>query len=174
MNQNTNAAKNAPKPLISEDVETQLMGAYKTILRLMNGYGETIAPTVEQAGRPEYERAAARGLIALNALQAHRKEQEVAAFRQGVKDAIAPHLDRAREEKAEFDSLSPSLRAKLGAFPTFVLVPLADVAAVFEGASEPDMVKRLNQMSYKVNKSPNGAYSLKIDLPKSILETVSA
>ena len=171
MNNNTSTAKNAPKPLISEEVEAQLLRAYRTILGVMNTYGETISPTVEQAGRPEYERAAARGLIALNALQAHRKEQEVAAFRQGVKDAIAPHLDTARADKEQYDALPATLKARVGAFATFILVPVSDMSGAFgEGVDVQEQVKKLTQMGYKVSKSASGSYSVRVDLPKSILE----
>jgi len=175
MNTTTNTAKNAPKPLISEEVEGQLLGAYKTILRLMNGYGEPIAATLEQVGCREYERSAARGLNALTALQAHRKEQEVAAFRQGVKDAISPHLDTARADKEQYDALPATLKARVGAFATFILVPLSDMSGVFgEGADVQEQVKKLTQMGYKVSKSANGAYSVRVDLPKSILGDVAA
>ena len=174
MNTTTNTAKNAPKPIITDEVEAELTSHYTAILALMNTYGETITSTLDKAGRAEYERSAARGLIALTALQAHRKEQEVAAFRQSVKDAIAPHLDQARADKAEYDGMSATLRARIGAFQTYILVPMSDIVAAFpEGTTEQDAVKKLTQMSYKVSKSTNGTYSVRVDLPKSILENAA-
>lgn len=175
MNTTPNTAKNAPKPIISDEVEAELTRAYVTILRLMNTYGETIAPTLEKAGRQEWERGASRGLNALTALQAHRKEQEVAAFRQGVKDAISPHLDTARADKEQYDALPASLRARVGAFQTFILVPVSDMSGVFgEGVPEAEQVLKLQKMGYKVSKSAQGSYSVRVDLPKSILGETAA
>lgn len=168
-NVNTSAAKNAPLPIIGEDVEKKLLDAYHTIYALMASYGTPLTVPVESTGKAEWERVAVRGMNALSARQAHIREQEVAAFRQGVRDAISPHIDTARAEKEEYDSLSPTLRAKLGAFPTFITVPLSDVSDAFgEGATDQDMVKKLVAMSYKVSKGANGAYSLRVDLPKSM------
>src|SRR5579863_10469385 len=113
----TSSQKNAQKPIIS---------AYQTIYRLMADYGDALTTPVSETKRQDWERVAVRGLNALTALDAHRKEQEVAAFRQGVKDAISPHLDRAREDKEEYDALSPTLKARLGAFQTYILVPVSD------------------------------------------------
>lgn len=164
-------SKNSPKPIISEDVADKLTSAYHTIFSLMASYGETIAVPTDKTGPKEWERVAARGFSALAARAAHIKEQEVAAFRQGVRDALAPHFDRARGEKAEYDALSPTLKAKLGAFPTFVTVPLSDVSDVFgEGTDIPVQVKKLTDMGYKMVKGANNTFSLRVDLPKSILE----
>lgn len=164
--------KNVPKPIISDETEGALIGAFATILSHMATYGDTIS--TEKPGRAEFERAAVRAFNALDALRKDRQEREVAAYRAGVRDSLASYLDTARQEKSEYDSLSPTLRAKLGAFPTFVNVPVKDVAHVFEGVQETDMVKKLITLGYKVSKSAQGALSLKIDLPKSILEGTNA
>jgi len=166
----TSSQKNAQKPIISEEVADQLIGAYQTIYRLMATYGDALTTPVSETKRQDWERVAVRGLNALTALDAHRKEQEVAAFRQGVKDAIEPHLDRARADKEEYDALSPTLKARLGAFQTYILVPVSDVSEVFgEGVEVPVQVKKLTDMGYKVSKGANGTFSLRVDLPKSIL-----
>ena len=173
MNTTTNTAKNAPKPLISEDVEEKVMGAYKVLFSLLGTYGEAIDGS--KLNRAAYERISARGVNALLALQAHREEQEVAAFRQGVKDAISPHLDAARADKEQYDALPATLKARVGAFQTFILVPVSDMSGIFgEGVPEAEQVLKLQKMGYKVSKSAQNTYSLRIDLPKSILEGTAA
>lgn len=169
MNTTTNAAKNAPLPIVSEEVADQIVDAYHNLYRLLSTYGSVLTTPVSETGRDEWERVAARGLNALKARAAHIREQAVAEFRQGVRDAISPHIDQARQDKSEYDSMSPTLRARIGAFQTYILVPLTDVSAVFpEGTQVPAQVKMLTDMNYKVSKSANGAYSLRVELPTSI------
>lgn len=169
---NTTVQNKAAKPIISDETEAQILGAFRTLFTLMGNYGDAIDSS--KPGRAEFERIAARSVNALEALKADRREREVAMYRDAVRGVIASHLDTARQEKAEFDSLSPSLKAKLGAFPTFVYVPVSEVTEVFQGAPEADIVKKLVAMSYKVAKTAGGALALKIDLPKSILEGSAA
>lgn len=171
MNSPTNTAKNAPLPIVSEEVAAEITSAFHNLYRLLAGYSSTapLTMSVESTGRDEWERVAARGLSALKARQVYIQEQAVAQFRQGVRDAIAPHIDTAREDKAEYDSLSPTLKARVGAFQTHILVPLSDVSEVFpQGTQIPAQVKMLTDMGYKVSKSTAGAYSLRVELPASI------
>jgi hypothetical protein len=167
---NTSTSKPASKPIITDNVDSQITSAFQVLFNAVNTYGETVAPTFEQVGVKGWERLAARSLIAVAARQAHLKEQEVAAFRQGVRDAIEPHLDRARADKAEYDALSPTLKSRLGAFQTYILVPVSDMSEVFGSSVElPAQVKKLQDMGYKLSKSGNGTFHVRVDLPKSIL-----
>lgn len=173
MNNNTSNVRNAPKPIIPQDVADQLTDAYHTIYRLMASYGEVINTPVEQTGSKVWEATCARGFAALQARKAYLKEQEVAAFRQGVRDALEPHLDAARAEKEEYDAAKAAggiVARMLPAFPTYRDVSIDDVSHVFpEGTAVEVQVKKLSDMGYKLVKSSKGAYSLRIDLPKSIL-----
>jgi hypothetical protein len=174
MNNTTNTAKNSPKPIISEEVAEKLTSAYHTIFSLMSAYGELINTPVDKTGKEEWERTAARGFLALNARRAFLKEQEVAAFRQGVRDAIEPHIDAARAEKEEYDAAKASMSEKvaklMAPFPTHINVPMSEVSGAFgEGVDLQSQVKKLVDMGYKVTKGANGTYSLRIDLPKSIV-----
>jgi hypothetical protein len=174
MNSPTNTSKNAPLPIISEEDAETLTSAYHTIYALMASYGSAITVPVGKTGKAEWERAAARGFGALNARQAFLREQEVAAFRQGVRDAISPHIDAAREEKAEYDAAKAGMSEKvaklMAAFPTYINVPLAAVSDAFgEGVDVQGQVKKLVDMGYKVAKGANNTYSLRVDLPKSII-----
>lgn len=167
-------SKNAPLPVISDEVAQELTDAYHTIYRVMAEYGTILTTPVSDTKPADWERAAVRGLKAYNARQAWIKEQEVAVFRQGVRDAISEHLDQARADKEEYDALSPTLRSKIGAFQTYILVPVTDVSHVFgEGVGVPEQVKKLTDMGYKLSKGANGAFSLRVDLPKSILGETS-
>ena len=169
-------ANNAQKPIISAEVAEEITAAFHVIYRAMATYGSPLPTTSEAVaatGAKDWERGAARGFAALAARQAWVKEQEVAAFRQGVRDAIQPHIDAAREEKEGYDAAKAGMSEKvaklLAPFPTFVLVPLSDVSDVFgAGVEIPSQVKKLTDMGYKVSKGANGAFSLRIDLPKSI------
>lgn len=171
--QNTNTAKNAPLPIISENVADDLTDAFKVIFDRMASHGAPLGITFDAAGRPEYERVAVRALDALKARQGYLKEQAVAQFRNGVRDAISPHIDAARAEKAEYDTLKATMSEKLAKmlapFPTYIMVPMSDVSEVFgEGVEVSAQVKKLVDMGYKVSKGQNNAYSLRIELPKSI------
>jgi hypothetical protein len=169
MNNPSNVTKNAPKPIITDSVAQEITDAFQVLFNALNTYGEQVAPTFADADIAGWERVGARALNAYKARLTHLREQEVAEFRQGVRDAIVPHIDRARQDKAEYDALSPTLRARLGAFQTYILVPLSDVSDVFpQGTSVSEMVKKLTTMNYKVSKSANGAYSIRQELPASI------
>ena len=155
-------------PIITDDVEGVIVESIHAIYNVMASHG-TPLPTWDKASSKEWGQAIERAGAALNALKAHRVEAEKAAFAEAVSEVFAPYFDTARADKADFDALPPSLRARLGVvFPTFVRVPLADLAGVFPGVDVASQVKKLTTLGYKVGKEANGSYTVLVNLPTEI------
>lgn len=92
----------------------------------------------------------------VNALTYRRRflrQQAFAKVRGELTTIFATYITTHRAEKEEYETLSPTLKAKLGAFPTEVKVPVKDLVSVFgEGAQEPGVAKILmSEMSYKLS-----------------------
>jgi hypothetical protein len=182
MTTTTNSNKNAQKPIISQNVAEEITSVFVRLQQLLSATPEWLQGVDAQTTEGDKMRAVGgRAILAVAVRQEWLKEQEVAAFRDGVRAAILPHLDAARKAKEEYDaalaSMSAAVRAmvKPAPFPTYIHIPVSDMSEVFaEGTPVEEQVLKLKKMGYTIAKPANGAYSIRFDLPKSILGDTSA
>jgi hypothetical protein len=157
---------NAPAPVlpvISEETETVIVDALSALHTALASYGAPLPEfqaMIDTVGTNSTDRAldaariTTRAFRALAALSAHRREEKVRAFREGVSEIVQGKVDDALVAKAHIDALPKEARAFLPPFPTVVHVAVSDVSPVFpQGTPEADMIKFLHQLGYKLGKN---------------------
>ena len=79
------------------------------------------------------------------------KDAKAQRVRQSVNALLETAQETARREKAEYDSLSDSLKARIGAFPTFVNVSVDALQGVLGTSNVGNMVKALHELGFKID-----------------------
>lgn len=167
---------NVFKPaVISANAEERLLQALEVIHSITATYktdkegdGAETLPAFDKCAPVDSlrRRITGRAHVALGMLEATRKEERIAHLRSGVREVIAPYITAHRKDREEFDSLSPSLKAKLGPFADTVMVPVSDFASVFpQGTTEGAMVGLLKELGYTIGKSGKDAFVVRITVP---------
>jgi len=149
-------------PVISEEKEALIKEALENLHMLLGTYGsplpefsKMVADIGTNSGDRQLDisRVTGRAVKALAALSAHRREEKVRAYRDGVEEIVSGKVSDARAAKATIDAMPAAQRAFLAPFPTEVWVNVADISPVFpQGTPETDMLKFLQQLGYKLGK----------------------
>jgi hypothetical protein len=175
MNTNTNAANVVKLPIISDVSEERILDALRTLHSVIGTYGAALPDfddMLADVGQGTDQalnlgRITNRAHKALTALQQHRKEEEVRAFRQGVKEALQSAIEVQGAARDAFLALPKEVRQFMPSFPTTVVVPVSDMSDVFPtGTPIEAQVKLLHTMGYKVSKKDK-AYHIVTELPTS-------
>lgn len=173
MNAPTNASNVVKLPIISDMSEERILDALRTLHSEIGTYGaalpsfdDMVADVGQGTDRAlDLARITNRAHKALGALTSHRKEEEVRAFRQGVKEALASAIELQGKARDAFLALPKEVRQFMPSFPTSVVVPVSDMSDVFPtGTPIEAQVKILHTMGYKVSKKDK-TYSIVTELP---------
>lgn len=167
MSNTTSNAKSAPLPIISENAALNIQDALDRLYSIVSTYGSPLPSFADMMSDKEgRERILARAGRAYTARVEYLKQEEVRAFRQGVTDAVQPHIEVQSAAREQFLALAKEVRHYMPAFPTTVRVPVSEVSHIFpSGTSVESQVKYLHTMGYKVSKGADKTYSLAVELP---------
>ena len=132
------------KVLNGEQIAT-LLGALRTMHEIVwdAGKNEAINPSFDNLSTDEIGTVCVRAINAINAHEKRAKDAKDGKVRQAVNGVLETYFARARAEKEEYNALSDSLKARLGAFPTFVNVSVNDLQGVLETSNPSVMIKKL-------------------------------
>jgi hypothetical protein len=163
-------ATSAPAlPPITDSQEQGLRDAFKVLYTHFASHGTTQLPAFDSLGVDGYTLLAQRALEAQKLAIKTRKEAAQRAVREGVKNALAPHIESARQEKGVYDAMvadtSPAMRPYIKTFVDYILVPMTEVSEVFpQGAKPEHIIVVLKDLGYTVTKGAE-SYNIKVQLP---------
>ena len=174
----TNTATAFQPAIISDTSEERILEALEALYNITYTYktdkegpGAEVLPSFATCKGDESfrRRITGRAHAALAVLEAHRKEQKVAAFRQGAREVILPYIETHRADMAEYASLSSSMKAKMGPFPTAVTIPVSDFAHIFAtGTTVGSMVGTLKDLGYTLSKGKGDTFNVRVEVPVKV------
>lgn len=154
-----------PRALTSTEVSV-ILAAFATIHATVNDVGETF--TFNDNDPASFDRVYNRATKALKRYKTAQREEMVRNLRSNLEGAFAPYLEAHATAKEEYDALSPTLKAMLPSFPTYVSVKLTDLSAHFPtGTSELNMVKMLADMKVECSKGKEKDAAILVRIPVS-------
>jgi hypothetical protein len=108
-----------------------------------------------QCGAEDYKNLHQQSRVLISALRKEKNDKRVAGIRVSVQGVVDTHLNRAREEKSQYDAqlaaTPENFRKFITAFPNVVKIPLSDIRACFPtGATDKQVWDDLTYMGYKV------------------------
>lgn len=156
---NPSNAQNVSKSVVvSEDVARRTVEALTTLHTLYQSAGNnTKLPDFAACSTTDLEVVCKRALTALVRLGESKKEQIKAQFKTKVEGVILDHMAKHLTLKAEYDSLSPSLKALMPTFSSDVVIPVTAFVAVFPKAyTSVAIAQKLIDFGYKGNGAARG------------------
>ena len=162
----TNGATASTSTVISQEDADTLMSAIRDMHSVVRNVGEAL-PSWEKCGLKDREAVVVRTLRMLEEKARHERIMRHNALRAKLAGIFVTYMNAAREEKAEFDAISPALKAKLGiTFPDTVKVPVNAVMGAFdEGLTLEQVIHNLDNMSFKIGKGKEKGAEAYIILP---------
>lgn len=164
----TNGATVTSSTIMSEDDADTLLAAIGKMHSVVRNVGEGL-PAWDKCTAKDREVVVVRSLRMLEEKAKHERTIRHNALRAKLGGIFATYMNAAREEKAEFDAISPTLKAKLGiTFPDTVKVPVKAVVGCFgEGLTTEQVIHNLDNMSFKMGKGKDKGSEAYIILPFS-------
>jgi hypothetical protein len=92
-----------------------------------------------------------RAINALATVQKRAKDAKDQSVRNALSKVLETYMATARQEKSEYDALSSSLKARLGAFDATAKIPVNDLHGILETSNPSVMVKRLHDLGFKID-----------------------
>ena len=115
------------------------------------GKGEHLPTSFDTLTFDQIGSVCVRAINALATVQQRAKNEAEQKVRHALNAVLETYMATARAEKAEYDALSASLKARLGAFDATAKVPVEALQGIL-GTSNPSvMVKRLHDLGLKID-----------------------
>ena len=140
------------KVLNGEQIE-QITACFRTLHSLCwdAGKGESLPTSFDTLTFDQIGTVCVRAMNAINAHEKRAKDAKEQSVRNALSKVLETYMATARQEKAEYDALSASLKARLGAFDATAKVPVEALQGIL-GTSNPSvMVKRLHDLGLKID-----------------------
>jgi hypothetical protein len=156
----SNAQNVSKSQVVSDDVAAKTTAALTILHTLYQSIpGGPKLPDMKECTTQDLERVCKRALTALVRREEAKKEEVVRSFRGKCEEVIARKQADARTAKAEYDSISPTLRQTLGmpAFPDTVTIPFSEFMSVFPKTFTSQAVgQKLLDFGFKGNGAARG------------------
>jgi hypothetical protein len=142
----------APKVLNGENIAT-LLACLRTMHGIVwdAGKGENVNPSFEHLSTDEIGTVCVRAINALATVQRRAKTEADRKVREALDKALETYTSALRKEKEEYDGLSASLKARMGAFDSSIKVAVNDLQGILETSNPTIMVKKLHDMGFKID-----------------------
>ncbi len=137
--------------LLSDDDADTLLASLRKMHDVVRNMGDALPPW-EKCNAVDHETIAARSLKLLTQRAKAEQARKINAIRAQLSGVFETHMNAAREEKAAYDALPATLKAKLGAFPETVKVPVSEIMGIFPTLTTEQVVGNLTNLSFKLGK----------------------
>src|SRR5271165_3337963 len=150
--QETTATTKTVKVLNGEQI-AQITACFRTLHALCwdAGKGENLPTNFDSLTFDQIGSVCVRAINTLATVQHRAKTEADRKVREALDKALETYTSALRKEKAEYEGLSASLKARMGAFDSSIKVAVSDIQGILETSNPTVMVKKLHDMGYKID-----------------------
>jgi len=140
------------KVLNGEQIAT-ILASLRTLHEIVwnSGTNEHLPTDFNTLSQEQLGTVCVRSLREIEKHEKRAKNAQEQKVRQALSKVLETYMATARKEKAEYDALSDSLKARLGAFDATAKVPVADLQGILETSNPSVMIKKLHDLGLKID-----------------------
>jgi hypothetical protein len=144
--------KKAPKQFNGEQI-AEITAHFRALHALCwdAGKGGNLNPSFDKLTFDDIGTVCVRAINALATVQQRAKNEAEQKVRQALNVVLETHIIALRKEKAEYDGLSASLKARMGAFDSSIKVSVNDLQGILETSNTAVQVKKLQDLGFKID-----------------------
>jgi len=164
-------------PMLSAEEEAQAIAHLRALQAIVKNRGQSTTSAVlgalpDASSSPEWadlaSHIAKRTILQVQRCAAKREADAVSAYKSKIAALLAPHVVELGKAKAEYDKLSPVMRAMVNGgkgFPASLPLPITAVASAFPANTPPEaMGKVCKSLGYTLSRQAKETYIV-ISLP---------